>query len=456
MIAASQLQIADWVDGALIQGRPSTVIESISTDSRKAGVGQLFVALKGDKFDAHNFLADVSDRGASAILVSDLPRSTESYSGAIIRVKDTLSGLQALAMNHRRSARDQFVVGVTGSNGKTSCKDFLSAVLEADGKVNKTSGNLNNHIGLPLTILSGSVDDRYGVWEMGMNHPGEIEVLAEISQPDAAVITHIGTAHIEHMKSREAIAAEKACLPAAVPAEGFCVMPKSDDYFSTVEKESACEMIGVGFGEGKVQALDLTVEEGGRTRFVLHSDFGDDVSVSLPVRGRHMVMNGLLAAAVGFKRGISAADIAEKLSNVEITGGRLQERIINGVTILDDSYNANPDSMLAALQTVSEENVSGRKIAVLGFMGELGEHEEREHRALGERVVSNGVNALVTVGERATLINEGAEGLEGENLNFNDHSEAAEFLRGFIRPDDLLLVKGSRAAGMEQVINQLN
>ncbi len=456
MIPASQLQIAEWVDGALIQGRPASMIESVSTDSRKVGQSQIFVALKGEKFDAHHFLNDVAANGASAILVSELPASTESFGGGIIRVKDTLAGLQAMAMNHRRSNRDQFVVGVTGSNGKTSCKDFLSAVLEADGAVNKTSGNLNNHIGLPLTILSGSDTDRYGVWEMGMNHPGEIEVLAEIAQPDAAVITHIGTAHIEFMKTREAIAAEKASLAAAVPADGFCAMPQSDPFFGFVRDMVRCEMVGVGFDEGAIQAREVVSVPGGRTEFILHSEFGDDVKVSLPVRGRHMVMNGLLAAAVGFKRGISSADISERLSNVEMTGGRLQERIINGMTFLDDSYNANPDSMLAALRAVSEESVSGRKIAVLGFMGELGTHEESEHRLLGERVVEMGIDTLVTVGERASLINEGAASLTGENLNFKDHGAAAEYLRSHATAGDLLLVKGSRAAGMEQVITLFN
>lgn len=456
MIPASQFQIAEWVDGALIQGRPASVIESVSTDSRKVGADQLFVALKGENFDAHHFLNDVTTNGASAILVSELPVSTESFQGGIIRVKDTLAGLQAMAANHRRSNRDQFVVGVTGSNGKTSCKDFLSAVLEADGPVNKTSGNLNNHIGLPLTILSGCSGDRYGVWEMGMNHPGEIEVLAEIAQPDAAVVTHVGTAHIEHMKTRDAIAAEKASLPAAVRSDGFCVMPQADDFFSYVAETVGCEMIGVGFEEGEVQAHQVVSVSGGRTEFVLHSKFGDDVKVSLPVRGRHMVMNGLLAAAVGFKRGISAADISENLSNVEMTGGRLQERLINGVTFLDDSYNANPDSMLAALRAVSGEDVSGRKIAVLGFMGELGEHEESEHRILGERVVEMGIDTLVTVGDRASLINEGASSLSGENLNFNDHHAAADYLRGEATVGDLILVKGSRAAAMEKVITLLN
>lgn len=452
MIPTRLLDLANWCDGALIQGVPSKEVNSVSTDSRKVENGQLFIALKGERFNAHKFLGDVSS--ASAILVSELPVETESYTGGIIRVKDTLKGLQDIALRHRLSFPEQFVVGVTGSNGKTSCKDFLSAALGAGGRVNKTQGNLNNHIGLPLTVLSGSLDDKFGVWEMGMNHPGEIEVLAEIARPDAAVITHIGTAHIEHMGSREAIALEKSSLPAAVPASGYCVMPASDDFFEFVKGRVACELLGVGFDSGVVRATNVQNGGEGCMQFAMESEFGAAQEVRIPVRGRHMVLNALLAAAVAMKQGIDAAAVAEALSSVELTGGRLQERSVSGIRFLDDSYNANPDSMSAALRTLNEEEVSGRRIAVLGFMGELGEHEESEHTRLGERVVEHGIDWLITVGERAAGINAAANELE-INENFSDHSEAAAFLKEKLSGDDLVLVKGSRAAGMEQVIEKL-
>lgn len=444
-------RIADWTDGALIQGTPSVEVRSIGTDSRKLEGTELFVALKGDNFDAHDYLGDVAKAGVSAMLVSSLPESTESYDGALIRVKDTLTALQRLAYHHRKASADLHVVGLTGSNGKTSTKDFVAAVLSSAGQVNKTQGNLNNHIGLPLTILSGSEEDRFGVWEMGMNHPGEIEVLAEIAQPDAAVVTNIGTAHIEFMETRENIAKEKASLPMAVPESGYCVMPAEDDFFEFVKDRCKCEMISVGIETGQVQARNLAVASSGGTTFEIVSDFGDTVEVTLPVRGRHMVQNALLAAAVGFKHALKAETIASALSNVEMTGGRLQERVVGGVTFLDDSYNANPDSMAAALTTLRDAEVAGKRIAVLGFMGELGEHEEREHRALGEKVAGNKINVLITVGERASRINEGADGLE-ENRNFETHGDAAEFLKSILTPDDMVLVKGSRAAAMEKVI----
>ncbi len=447
----SLLQIAEWVDGALIQGVPAATVDKVSTDSRKVGEGDLFVALKGDRFDGHKFLGDVAASGARAMLLSALPVETESYGGGLIRVKDTLKALQALAYHHRKASSDLFAVGITGSNGKTSTKDFLTAVLARDGKVNATVGNFNNHIGLPLTILSGDGEDRYGVWEMGMNHPGEIGVLADIALPDAAVVTTVGTAHIEHMGSREAIAAEKACLPEAVPAGGFCAMPAKDDFYGFVRDRVRCEMVPVGIGEGAVRAENLVADADGRMRFDLVSDLARTVPVALPMRGEHMVTNALLAAAVGLRRGIDPAEVAEALSSVRLTHGRLEEKLVKGVAFLDDSYNANPDSMQAALRTLRSSAVAGRRVAVLGFMGELGDHEEAEHLRLGERVAENGIDLLVTVGERAARINERAGALAA-NQNFPTHEEAAAFLLDTLAPGDFVLVKGSRSAGMERVI----
>lgn len=447
-------QIAEWTDGALIQGTPADTLESVSTDSRRAGSGDLFIALKGENHDGHAFIGQVSEAGVPAILVSALPPSTESFRGGIIRVKDTLVALQQLARRHRLHSRDLFVVGVTGSNGKTSTKDFLATVLERAGGVNATAGNLNNHIGLPLTILAGREADRHAVWEMGMNHPGEIGMLADIARPDAAVITTIGTAHIEHMGSREAIAAEKASLAEAVPPGGFCAMPARDDFYDFVRSRVRCEMVPVGIGVGAVRAESLAADADGRMTFDLVSDIGSAARVSLPVRGEHMVVNALLAAAVGLRRGLDSATIADALSQVRLTGGRLQEKQIRGFVVIDDSYNANPDSMQAALRTLRSASVNGRRVAVLGFMGELGEHERSEHRRLGERVAEAGLDLLVTVGERASLINETAGPVE--NRNFSSHEEAADFLRPILDSGDLVLVKGSRSAKMERVIEALN
>ena len=294
--------IAKWAGGALIQGCPDDTVSRIVTDSRKVEEGDLFIAIKGDRFDAHDFLEDVCKAKPAALIVSSFRAETESYSGGIIHVRDSIVALQNIARNHRKTSKGLCVIGVTGSNGKTSTKDFLGAVLSAAGPVNCTAGNLNNHIGLPLTILSGSEEDQFGVWEMGMNHPGEIEVLAEIASPDAAVVTNVGTAHIENMGTREAIALEKSEIALAVRDGGYCVMPVEDDYFDFVSnrlsEETSCDIIGVGIGEGDVRAENVEMSDTGRASYELHAGDGNAVSVSLPVAGKHMVLNSLLAAAV--------------------------------------------------------------------------------------------------------------------------------------------------------------
>ena len=287
-----------------------------------------------------------------------------------------------------------------------------------------------------------------------MNHPGEIEVLAEIAAPNAAVITHIGRAHIEHMKTREAIAEEKAELAMAVPRNGFCAMPVGDDFYSYVSDRVFCEMVPVGIDSGDVRAENVSAIDGGAMRFILRSEMTEAPEVVLPVKGLHMVSNALLAAAVGLRQGISPNEVAEKLGHVELSGGRLQERTAGGFRFLDDSYNANPDSMQAALETLKGSEVEGRRVAVLGFMGELGDLEREEHLKLGETVAATGMDALITVGARAALINEGAGNL-ADNHHFSDHEAATEFLSNFLSVDDLTLVKGSRAAAMERVINNL-
>ncbi|MDF1824362.1 MAG: UDP-N-acetylmuramoyl-tripeptide--D-alanyl-D-alanine ligase [Verrucomicrobiales bacterium] len=447
--------VADWAGGALIQGVPEAAVTAVSTDSRKAGPGDLFVALKGDRFDAHDFLAQVSENGASCFLVSHLISATEGFEGGIVHVKDTLAGLQSLARGYRRSLSELRVIALTGSNGKTSTKDFLSGVLSAAHSVSKTAGNLNNHIGVPLTILRSGVEHNYGVWEMGMNHTGEIEVLAEMARPDAAVITNIGTAHIEYLGTREAIAEEKAQLPATLSDSGYCVMPHGDDFFDYVGTQTRAEMISVGFESGDVRAEGMALDESGRVHFDLVSAFSDSVPVILPVRGRHMVSNALLAAAVGLREGLSPALIAEALAAVKLSGGRLEEKSVGGYSILDDSYNANPDSMFAALSTLSEARVKGRRVAVLGYMGELGHLEEEAHLALGAQAAELKVDLLVTVGEKAARIHSRA-GAVPVNLNFSTHAEAVQYLRNELSGDDLVLVKGSRGASMEKVIEGLN
>ena len=453
MIETSVSDITEWCGGALITGVPSHTITSISTDSRSIASGETFLAIKGENFNGHDFLEKAIEAGAKSLIVSELPEPTESFSGDVIHCRNTIKSLQNIALHYRRRVIPTLpVIGITGSNGKTSAKDFLRSVLKKAGAVNATAGNLNNHIGLPLTVLNTGTEHRFGVWEMGMNHPGEIGPLAEIAAPNAAVVTNVGTAHIEHMKTREAIAEEKSRLPRAVSAHGFCVMPENDDFFNYVKEAITCEIIGVGGEKSEVRGEKITISPESAS-FDLVVD-GESVPVVLPVTGRHMVTNALLAAAAGWRCGITADQISEGLSETEMSGGRLQRIDWNGVSILDDSYNANPDSMKAAISCLIETGGEGKKAAVLGFMGELGDHEETAHRETGEFAAKNGLDLLVTVSEKAALIADGAAG-KIESQKFESHEEAAAYLKGHLQPGDSLLVKGSRAAKMEAVIEIL-
>ena len=440
--------IAEFAGGALHHAMGCRVVTRVSTDSRKVEAGDVFVALVGEKFDAHDFVPAVASK-AAAVIVSRVPEGLDETDCTIIEVKDTLAALQQLAARYRMWHAPK-VIGISGSNGKTSTKDLTRAVMAAKFQTSATAGNLNNHIGLPLSILRLGEGDECAILEMGMNHPGEIQILADIARPDAAIITNIGVAHIEHMGSREAIALEKGTLAEAVPASGFVILNANDDFTPVIAARCRAQIVTAGVEMGDVAARDLRPEPCG-TRFML--DFGGErVETHLPIPGEHMVGNAALAAAAGWRFGVEPAAIAAALRQVKLTGGRLETKQIGGVTFLDDSYNANPDSMRAGLRTLRAVEAGGRRVAVLGRMGELGTHAEAEHRALGDLAASLGLDALCTVGENeAELIHEAARG-SLPAWHFPTHEACAAHLKSWLRAGDIVLLKGSRSAGMERVL----
>ncbi|MBK1789793.1 UDP-N-acetylmuramoyl-tripeptide--D-alanyl-D-alanine ligase [Persicirhabdus sediminis] len=449
-------QIIQATGGQLAAACPSSMagraVSAVSTDTRTLKQGDLFVALKGENYDANQFLANAQGAGASVILA-------ESVSGvdldktAVVVVADGLLALQRLALWYRSQLNIK-VVGITGSNGKTSTKDFTAAVVGEKFKVNATRGNLNNHIGLPLSILSTEEDDEVCIWEMGMNHPGEIAPLCQIAKPDIGVITNIGTAHIEFLKSREGIAEEKGALAKALPDEGTLIVAAVCDFAHYFAERTHADVIFAGNGRGLVRAEQLHLTESGST-FKLVIGEEDTAMVDLPVAGRHMVNNALLAASVGHVLGMKAAEIARGLNGSTLTSGRLRRYDSAGITVFDDTYNANPDSVAAALETLNEmpRKNGGRKIAVLGMMGELGIHADKAHLEVG-RLASEFGFQVVSVGENAENIYRGATEDGGDAEQFNDITAAADWLKSFCKSGDLVLFKGSRSAGMERVMNK--
>lgn len=441
--------LARHAGGELAAGRGDVLANAVSTDTRTIPAGSVFFALRGERFDANDFVRQALHSGASIVVVERWD-GEEPENGAVIRVPDGLAALQRFAAWYRRQ-RELPVVGITGSNGKTSTKDFTAAVLGQAYQVCATRGNLNNHIGVPLSVLSLEESHTAAVFEMGMNHPGEIAPLCEIARPGLGIITNIGTAHIEYMGSRESIAEEKGALARSLPEGGALFIPAGCDFHDYFKRRTKAKVITVGNGRGLIRAEDLRHEEGG-SRFTLVIDDKPVAEASLPVTGRHMVTNALLAAGTGWFLGMEPEAIARGLENTVLTSGRLRRFTSGGVVVFDDTYNANPESMAAAIDTLAETPVrenSGQRFAVLGRMGELGPHAPEAHLRIGRLAAERGL-VVVAVGEGSQGIAEGA----GHAEHFPDGSAAAAWLAGHAKPGDVVLFKGSRSAAIERVMNQ--
>jgi UDP-N-acetylmuramoyl-tripeptide--D-alanyl-D-alanine ligase len=446
----SLTQIAQLAGGLLSSGNGTVVIDKVSTNSRTIKHGELFVALRGENFDGHNFAEATAKAGAAGALVDSNWKGKVPDNFALIRAKDTLQAYQQLAANYRKSLTLR-VVAITGSNGKTSTKDFAAAVLARRFRVTKTQGNFNNHVGLPRTILEATGQDEVAVWEIGMNHPGEVAALAKIAAPDVGIITNIGVAHIEFMGSRERIAEEKGALAEAVGAQGTVILNADDPFTEGIATRTRGKVILAGTTAGTIRAGEIN-QSGNGTDFTI-LEGAHRCRAQLPVPGLHMVQNALLAVAAGRVFGLSLEECAVGLVAAPLTKARLQVKEIRGVQFLDDSYNANPDSMKAALRTLVELDAEGQRIAVLGEMRELGDESERGHREVGETAAALKVDHLIAIGNVAAAIAAAAKraGLENSSTVAST-TEAAELLGELAVPGDLVLIKGSRLARTEQVI----
>ncbi len=446
----SIFQIAEFAGAVVSSGDGKRFIDKISTDSRTLKRGELFVALRGENFDGHNFVESAAKAGAAGAIVDSTWKGKVPENFALILAEDPLQAYQKLAANYRRSLSLK-VVAITGSNGKTSTKDFAAAVLARGFRVTKTEGNFNNHVGLPRTILEATSQDEVAVWEIGMNHPGEVAALAKLAAPDVAILTNIGVAHIEFMGSREAIAVEKGALVKAVDAQGTVILNADDPFTASIAARARAKVILAGTTAGTIRASEIS-QSGSGTDFTM-LEGAHRCRAQLPVPGLHMVQNAMLAVAAGRVFGLSLEDCAAGLVAAPLTKARLQIKEIHGVQFIDDTYNANPESMKAALRTLVELDADGKRIAVLGEMGELGSESERGHREVGETAATFGIDQLITIGDLGELIARAAQagGLE-KTTAVRSTSEAAELLGEIAELGDLILVKGSRSARTERVI----
>jgi UDP-N-acetylmuramoyl-tripeptide--D-alanyl-D-alanine ligase len=452
MDSLSLAQVAAFAGGTVETGNRDATISRVSTDSRTLQAGDLFVPLRGENFDGHKFIQQAAECGAVGAMVEEKWSGKTQENFALVRVADTLIGYQALAAHYRASLPLK-VIAITGSNGKTSTKDFVAAVLGRKFRVTKTEGNFNNHVGLPQTMLAAKRDDEIAVWEIGMNHPGEIAALAKLAAPDVAIITNVGIAHIEFMGTRDAIAEEKGALAQAVAVNGTVILNADDPFTESISKRTPAKIVLAGIENGSVRAVDISQSATGSEFTILEG--AHRCRAQLPVPGVHMVQNAILAVAAGRVFGVSIEECAVGLASTPLTKARLQIKEIGGIQFIDDSYNANPDSMKAALRTLMELDSDGRRIAVLGEMGELGTESEGGHREVGEAAAALRVDELIAVGPLGATIARAAvkAGLKN-SVAVNSQEEAAGLLEKNAAPGDLVLIKGSRAARMERVLEE--
>jgi UDP-N-acetylmuramoyl-tripeptide--D-alanyl-D-alanine ligase len=451
------------------EGAERVGIGEVCIDSRQARPGSLFVAFAGERVDGHAYVGDALAGGAVAALVErpvDVDGAACLGAGraaaelalpVVIQVEDTLAALQALAGAHRRSLPDARVVAITGSVGKTTTKEAVAAVLSAAGPTLKSEGNLNNEIGLPLTLTRLTAEHRYVVLEMGMYALGEIALLCEIAAPELGVVTNVEPVHLERLGSIERIAEAKGELVRALPADGLAVLNGDDARARGMAQWAPCPTFTYGLGKGNdFRAQDLVSLGLGGVRFAIRGpDGGSDGGAEIHSRalGRHQVMNALAAAAVARAEGIGWETIAGALGAMSPGLRLVPRRGAGGVQILDDSYNASPSATMGALEVLSE--LRGRRVAVLGDMLELGAAEEEGHRQVG-RQAALCVDMLVTVGPRARIMAEEARkaGLM-RTWSLASNAEAIDLLRGELGSGDVVLVKGSRGMAMEEIVRAL-
>lgn len=444
-------EVAAACDGEVDRQWADVLIRGLSTDTRELKEGELFVALKGQRHNGHEFLADALQAGAAAAVVKDAGAAPAEL--PVVVVSDTLEALGRLAAAHRAEMPVR-VAAVTGSTGKTTTKDMLGHILRLLGPTVVAEASHNNEIGVPLTLLRVGPEHRFCVLEFAMRGPGEIDYLAEIARPHVGVITNIGQSHVGRLGSREAIAQAKAELLEHVPQTGAAVLNADDFFFSVFTAMSRCPVLSFGFGpEADVGAEDVRDEDLEGVRFRLITPQGE-AEVRMGVLGRHNVANALAACAAAGHMGAGLQQMVQALGDYEGAPMRMQ-RVAgrNGSIIINDAYNASPDSVAAALDVL--RSVSGRKILVFGDMLEMGPEGEPAHRQVGRAAAEAGVARLVAVGDLAALAAERAAELGLATDAVEDVAEAAALLAPELQPGDVVLVKGSRAMGLERVVEEL-
>lgn len=455
MIHQTIKQIHEWAGGLNdVTKVEEDSIKGVEIDSRKISSGHLFVPLKGEKVDGHEYVKSAIEKGASAALWQKaVPNPPVDF--PIIIVEDTEVALQELARHYLKSVNPK-VVGVTGSNGKTTTKDITASLIATTYKVHKTSGNYNNHLGLPLTILGMSSDTEVVVLEMGMSSRGEIEFLSKLAEPDIAVITNIGESHLLDLGSREEIAKAKLEIIQGLSENGSFIYYGDERLLREGAIGINRKVYTFGTAHGNDVEVQAVEQQQDSTRFQLSGALSG--TYEIPILGRHNVMNAVAAMLVAKQLHISTTAICEGLASVQLTNMRMEMLDGNkGEKIINDAYNASPTSMKAAIRLVESLTGYARKIVVLGDMLELGEKEKEFHREIGESISAEKIDKVFTYGQLGQYIAEGARvSLSSDDVkDFISKEELIAELRSITMKNDLILVKASRGMRLEEVVQGL-
>jgi UDP-N-acetylmuramoyl-tripeptide--D-alanyl-D-alanine ligase len=445
VIALSLAEVAAAVDGRLVAADPDTrVTGTVEFDSRKLGPGSLFVAFPGEKVDGHDYAAGALEAGAVAVL------GTREVPGVpMVLVADALDAMGKLA----RAVVDRLpgltVIGLTGSSGKTTTKDLIAQLAVRLGPTVAPPGSFNNELGHPYTALQATPETRYLVMEKGARGVGHVRYLCDVVPPRISVVLNVGVAHLGEFGSVETIALAKGELVEALPADGLAVLNADDPLVAAMASRTVARVVRYGeAADADVRAEDVTLDERGRPAYTLVTPEGR-APVRLGLTGRHQVSNSLAAAAVARELGMPLTELAVALGELGLVSTRRMDVFArpDGVTVIDDSYNANPASTAVALRALAALRGAGRTFAVLGYMAELGAFEREGHEQVGRLTAELGIDRLLVVGEPAAPIHDGATAVSdwgGESVLLTDQAAAVEVLRSELRPGDVVLVKGSR------------
>ena len=438
------------MDGEVIVQGKEIKFNKICIDTRKVEKDNVFLAIKGANFNGNDFALKALELGASVVIIDEVKFNIEdvNVNGTVIKVKNTRQALLDLAKFYREKLGLK-VIGVTGSTGKTSTKDLIAALLSDKYKVFKTKGNFNNDIGLPLMILELTCDYDVAVLEMGMSSLGEIELLADVARPDIGVITNIGLSHIENLKTQENILKAKMEISTFFNENNVLIVNGEDEFLKNISGKSF-KVKKIGYNhEYDVYASNIILRED-ETEFLAHA-FGEEAVFTLPMAGKHNVLNTMLAIEVAECLNVYFKEIILGLENIEATSMRLQVIKREGLTIINDCYNASPDSMKSSLDVLSAYK-NCRKVAILGDMYELGDEAKRAHFQVGE-YARDKVDLLIVIGEH---INNFKDGFKNDNIiMYNTKEECIKELKSIVKKDDVVLVKASRGVKLEDVVKKL-